>query len=323
MFVLTSKISIGGISFNRVNEVVIVKDSKKLEDTATIKIPTTARLERIGDYISEVETAKTFSVGDEIIIQLGYDDNNREEFRGFVKQINPNTPLEIECEDETFILKRKNLKASWRSITLKKLLEFIVKDTGITLIDNLPTMTFTHFYLKNVSAAKALQKLKDEYGLTIYFQSWKKLFVGIANENDGTIVKYEFGFNIIDSKLKWIDEADVALQIKAVNIKPNNTRIEAKVGDESGEKRTLFFYDLPDKATLKERAKEEIQKYRYSGYRGYIDTFLLPDASVGNVAQVKDLNFSERDGEYLIKKVTTKYGEGGGRRKVELGIKLS
>lgn len=322
MFVLNSNIEIGEKKFNRVHSVEIQSDSKRIEDIAVIKLPTTARLKRAGEFVSEVETAKTFAVGDEVKIQLGYDGELIEEFHGYVKQVHPNTPLEIECEDSIYPLKRKNLKKSFRSTTLEELIEFIIADTNIQVQNEIPEIKFTHFYFRDISGAKALQKLKDEYGLTIYFKSFNQLFIGLASDDDGTTVKYQMGRNVIDHDLKWVDETDVKLQIKAVNILPDNTQKSVKVGDDDGEKRTLFFYDLDDADSLKQRAQEEILKYKFSGYRGGLKTFFLPNAKVGNVASIDDPNFAERNGNYLIEKVVTTFGQNGARRKVEIGLKV-
>lgn len=305
------------------NSVEIESDMRRLEDVATIKLPTTARLVRAGEFVTEVETAKTFAVGDEVVIKLGYDGELREEFHGYVRKIRPNTPLEIECEDATYLLKRKNLQKAWRAATLRDILDYILADTGISLQGEPPTVNFTHFYLKNVSAAKALQKLKDEYGLTMYFKSFKKLFVGISSDDDGTLVKYEFGTNVIDNDLEWMDESDVRLKIKAVHVRPDNTQVTQEVGDPDGEQRTIFLYDLENADDLERKAKEELKKYTFSGYKGSFNAFLLPVVRVGNVAQITDPNFPERSGKYLVEKVTVSYGEGGGRRKVTPGLKVN
>ena len=323
MFELSAEIKIADKVFNRVNHVEVVEDSRALENRAMVKIPTTARMERAGEFVSEVETAKEFKVGDEIEILLGYDGGLQVEFHGYVSKIHPSTPLRIECEDAVYLLKRKNLKASFRKTGLTSLLEYILDGTGIDLAGEPPGISFTHFYLDDVSAAKALQDLRKEYGLTIYFKSINELFVGIASDRDGVEVKYRMGQNVISSNLEWVDEADVKLQIEAVYVLPNNTQVKEPVGDKDGEKRTLFFYDLDDPTDLKRRAEEEIRKYKYSGYRGSIKTFLLPRVKIAQVAQVEDGDFPERDGDYLVEKVTTTFGTNGARRKVELGLKLN
>lgn len=323
MFVLGAEITIGGIRFKRVNSVEIESDMRRLEDVATIKIPTTALLTKTGDFATEVETAKTFAVGDEVIIKKGYDGDLREEFHGYVSKIRPNTPLEIECVDATWLLRRINLQKGFQNVTLRELLDFILSGTGITLEGEPPTINFKQFYFRNVSAAKALQKLKDEYGLVMYFKSFKKLFVGISSDNDGATVKYRFGQNVIDQNLEWESEEDVKMSVKAINIRKDNTKVEKEVGDAEGEKRTIFLYDLQNESDLERLALEELKKYRFTGYKGSFKTFLLPVCRVGNVADIVDPNFPERGGKYLIEKITVSYGEGGGRRKVTPGLKVS
>lgn len=323
MFVLTSYITIGDKSFRRIHSVEISTSVKRIEDTAVVKIPTTARLERAGEYITEIETAKAFAPGDEVVIELGYDGQLREEFRGFVKIVRPNIPIEIECEDEIYLLKRKNLKASFKNTTLKKLLEYIIKDTGISLASDVPVINFDTFYFKNISAAKALQTIKEQYGLQMYFSEWMTLFVGLISDNDDQVIKYEIGRNVIDSSLEFNDEGDVNLKVKAINVKPDNTTIEETVGDPDGELRTLYFYNVESTSELKTRALEELKKYKFTGYRGGFKTFLLPNAQVGNVARIIDPNFPERAGDYKIDEVTTTYGQNGARRKIKPGIKLN
>lgn len=323
MFVLSANITIRGKQFRRVHEVEIESDRQVLEDRAVIKLPTTARLERQGQFISEVETAKTFSVGDPVLIQLGYDGALVTEFAGYVRRIKPTVPLEIECEDSMYVLKRKNVQKSWRSVTLKEVLGFLLDDTGFTLLANVPEITFAPFYLRNVSAARALQQLKDKYGLTIYFTTPTELFVGIATDNDGQAVKYRIGENVIENNLEWAEEEEyVKLKIKVVYVRPDNTLVEKEVGDPEGEQRTVFLYDLPNGVDLERRAREELIKYSYAGYRGDITTFLIPVARVGNVARIENALFADQDGDYLIDKVTTTFGQGGGRRKITIGIKV-
>jgi hypothetical protein len=323
MYALTAQIEIGGKKFDRVNMVEIESSAKMIEDKATIKMPTTARLERQGKFITEVDTARIFHVGDEVVIRLGYNGDLKEEFRGFVSKIRPTTPLEIECTDATWTLRRKNLKASFKNRTLKQLLEFILEGTGITLKGDVPGVNFTHFYFKNTSAASALQKLKDDYGLTIYLKNFNELHVGLSSATDGVIVKYGISENVIDNNLEWVNEDDTRIKVKAIHIRPNNTKIEKEFGDGDGEVRTLFFYDVNDGAQLEALAKEELKKYKYSGYKGGLTTFLLPGVQVGNVARLRDIHFDERAGDYLVDKVTTTFGTEGARRKIELGLKVS
>lgn len=323
MFVVGFSAIIGDNTFNRLHSVEIENSMKKLGKRALLKIPTTARLEQAGEYISEVETAKSFEVGDEVVISFGYDGNLVEEFRGYVRKIRPTTPLEIECEDEVYTLKRKALQKSFRNINLLDLLNFIIEDTGIELVEDIiPTIKFNTFLFKNVNAAQALEKLRKDYGLTIYFRESKTLVVSLVSESDDTIIKYTIGQNVILHNLEWEDEKDVKLKIKAVSISKDNQFTTETVGDGDGEQRTIYFYNLPIGANLKERAQEEILKYRYTGYRGSLTGFLIPYAQIGNTLRLKDENFQNNEGDYLIESIKTTLSMNGGRRKITLGLKL-
>lgn len=321
MYILTADIQIAGKKFTRVSSVKIESSAKLLEDMAIIIIPDTARMERSGEFISEVETAKEFKVGDDVVITLGYDGDLKGEFRGFVSKIKPGTPLEIECIDSTWLLRRKNCKGSFKATTLKKLLEFILKDTGLTIEGEIPGIEFKTYYLSNVTAASAIQELKDRYGLTLYLAG-SKLRVGLTSFTDKKVVNYGLGENVIENDLEWVNEDDVRIKVKAVHILKNNTKLEKEYGDADGELRTVYFYDLASGADLEKMALAEAAKYKFTGYEGGITTFLLPFAQVGNVARISDKQFGERAGDYLIDKVTTTYGTNGARRKIELGIKV-
>lgn len=321
-------INIAGTEFLRVNSVKIESSSEDLSDTAVVKIPTSGRLKSASGNITDIETAKQFKAGDPITIKLGYE-SLETEFEGYVKQINYTTPLEIECEDAVYVLRKKPITKSWKKTTLKDIISFLIEGTGINVVGNMPVINFRNFYLKNANAAFALQKLRDEYGLAIYFLSLKELYVGFLDSESRGEVRYNLGdddqhlSNVIIPRLKYRNAEDVRLKIKAIHILKNNTRLEVEVGDDDGELRTLYFYDLEDTRSLKTIAKKEMEKYKYSGYQGTIKAFLLPHAKHGMVAVVHDSMYPERSGNYKIKKVTTYFVSGGVYRIVELGLKVS
>jgi hypothetical protein len=214
------------------------------------------------------------------------------------------------------------LQKAFRNVTLSRLLEFILADTGIRIVNTVPEINFRTFAFRSVNAAQALEKLRKEYGLTMYFTGLTTMVVGLASETDGTVVKYTIGRNVIDHDLEWESEEDVSLKIKAVAVSKNNTFTEKTVGDEDGDLRTIFLYNLEDGENLKERAEQELLKYKYSGYRGSLTGFLQPSCEVGNTVELKDEVFENRDGSYLVEATTMTLSDRGGRRKVTLGLKL-
>lgn len=312
------------LSFDAFNYVECEHDIFKINSSAIVRIPTSARLTLKGEKATEsVQTAKQFSRGDKIKIQLGYGNDLRDEFEGFIYRINYKRPLEIECEGYEFLLRAPITTKTWKNTTLLDVLKYLTEGLDIVLNDNVPDMGFDKFIIPaNINRLEALQQLKEIYGITIFFQK-NELYAGLAYAIDNGTVKYEIGTNTInDDKLKYRNADDVSLKIKAVWIKPDNTKIEAEVGDPQGSQRTLFFYNLSSLDELKKRAEEEMVKYKYSGYEGQITTFLQPYAGIGMKAELSDPQYDERKGTYYISKTKVTAGRSGGRRIIDITIKL-
>lgn len=311
-FTLTCNIEIGAYRFRQVNEVKIESSWQQLADICTIK------LAKLGDRLKEA-----INEGDPVKVILGYEGKYEGvEFEGFVRRKNPNIPYEIECEDSVYPLRFINLSNSWRSTTLEEVVNYIIDGTGIELIGELPEVKFAKFRLNQLNGAQALQKIADEYGLAVYFRG-NKLFAGLAYTDDQGEVNYDFSRNTIDTDLQFRKAEDVKLKVNAVGILKNNTKIEVQTGDSEGDQRTLHFYGVTDKATLEKLAKEEIQKYKYNGYDGDFNTFLVPRCVHGMTANVLDPEFPERAGSYHVDKVVTTFGMNGARRNITLGPILS
>ena len=139
----------------------------------------------------------------------------------------------------------------------------------------------------------------------------------------GETVKYRLRYNVIkDDELKYQLAEDVRLKVKAVCYYKDGTKIEGEIGEEGGETKTLYYYDVKDAGELKTLAREELERYRFDGYRGRIETFLAPYALPGMVAQLDDPVYRERGGNYYIESTEVTFGTGGARRKIEIGIKV-
>lgn len=311
------------LTFTAWHSVEIELDMDKINSSCKIKIPASARLQFKGDSGRNIQSAKEFNRGDKITVKLGYDNELMTEFTGFISRVNFTSPCEIECEGYEFLLRSPCETKTWAKTNMKEVLQYIIKDTEIVLSNDVPDVNFTKFIIPaNMTKLEALQMVKEKYGMTIFFDG-SLLYAGLAYVLDNGTVKYKLGWNTIkDNELKYRNAEDVSLKIKAVWIKPDNTKIEAEVGDPKGNQRTLFFYNVSSKSELEKLAKEEIQKYKYSGYEGKITTFLQPFAKPGMKGILSDPKYSERDGTYYITKVTTKADKGGGRRTVDFTIKI-
>ncbi|KAA6348036.1 hypothetical protein EZS27_004488 [termite gut metagenome] len=189
-------------------------------------------------------------------------------------------------------------------------------------------LTLKNFVVNNKPASWLLGYLKKEYGLTIFFDINGKLYAGKANDVKGETVKYRLQGNerlqgnvISGDELKYQMSEDVKLKVKAICYYRDGTKIEGELGEDGGEQKTFYYYDVKDATELKALAGEELKRYSFTGYRGKITTFLLPYALPGMIASIDDPVYQERGGEYFIESVETTFGTGGGRRRVEIGIK--
>lgn len=325
-YVLGIEISIGGYKLTRANSVKIERSCNLIADTATITLPITAVVQSNG-VTTTTETAKLITAGMPVQIKLAYTGvYEGVEFTGYVKRVNKKIPLEVECEDAIYLLRKSNINKAWTSVTLSDVMKEIVQGTTLKVSETMPTITLAPFSIKNATGAWALQEIRDKYGLTIYVSN-NTLYAGLAYaDNNGTVVYTLTGdnTNVIDaSSLQFRDKEDVKLKVKAIGIHADNTRTEVEVGDSSGELRTLNFYNVTSKDELQKLAQQQLDKLKFDGYEGKLKTFLIPVAIPGMRAKVKDNLFPERAGSYYIESVTTTWGVDGASREVEIGPAMS
>ena len=322
--VLRANITLGDYIFKQINEVVIDRSVDTLSDTATIKMPTSFLLGNEDKGFTRQKLDKAIKPGDEVVIVLMYEGIiEKQEFMGYVKKIKPTIPMEIECEDAIYLIRKRKLNKLFVNAKLVDVLEYIVAGTGVKLSTVIPAMQLDRFLLKDVNGAKALQTIKEEFGLAIYIDDDGKLFAGLKQQlNAINKVEYHFQRNVISNDLEFTNEEDVSLRVKAIGIAPDNTRITVEVGDTEGEERTLHFYNISDKAKLTELANAELLKLKYTGYKGSLTSFLEPDCDRGWSADIVDGNYPEKSGTYFVESTQVTYSDAGARRVVTLGVKL-
>jgi len=332
-FVLACEVTIGNYRFRQVNEVRISKSWRELGDSCEIRLPKHIRTEKLGTKTIE----QFIHHGDAVTVKLWYDGKEaHEEFSGHVKRLNPNIPFEIECEDHIYYLRKTPIKKSWSKTekpSLKEVVRYLVDEVNkkhptakISLSTKLPSVTFSEGLVIEAgnTAATALQKIRENYGLVSYFKG-RELFTGLAYEQTFGTVKHGLAWNVIFHELQYRSEEDVLLQAKAIGIKKDNTKVVVDdVGDKDGEQRTLYFYNVTDKAQLKKLAEEELKRLKFTGYEGELTTFLYPYAEPLMICDLRDPEYGEsRSGRYVIDQVKTEFGVYGARRTVELGVKLT
>lgn len=329
-FLFTCEVLIGAYRFTQVNSIVVKSGWKELSDSAVIKLPL---LKGKANKDNPNETlANKIKQGDAVTIQMGYKSLKKiygyEEFKGFVRRVKPNYPLEVECEDYVYLLRKTNIVFSRKNTSLAEVVKYLVSETNkvntikIVLKGDIPSVNFEKFRISNVNAAQVLQRLKDEYGVAAYFRG-ENLYVGLAYSEKLGKVKYNIGGdtgNVISANLTYRSEKENNIKLKAISILKDNKQIKVEVpkNQVDCEVITKFWYGITSETELRALAEKEIEKLRYTGFEGDLGTYLLPRAEHSMIAVITDEEFNSRSGEYFIDSVETTFGRGI-RRKVAIG----
>jgi hypothetical protein len=308
---MNSLIEIG--SFRLVNQVASVNiesSRKNLTQTASIKFPRYWQLVNDERY--------KINVGDRVRILLGYDGFLIEEFAGYVAERVLSSPLEIKCEDEMWKYKQETITREWKSISLDALLKLLLPGAKM---GDIPEVTLSPFRIDRASAAKALEKIKEEYGLDIYFRG-KTVHVGLPyfeTELPRCILHFQRNLPKENTELQFKTKQDVRLNVNAVSVLPDNTSISVKVGDSNGDSITLHYYNIKDEKQLRRLALQHMEELRYDGYKGSVRSFGRPITMHGMVATIVDDRYPERNSSVFIDAVRVNYDASGYRRINELG----
>ena len=299
---LSSRTILAAQEIDFLTDVEIRSSWDKLTDTAKITFPRGVRF--IGsDYVNAVDAL--FKKGDNAELYFGYNGDNKVRFRGRIASIKPGNRLEFMLEDDLYLCKIEEVESySKESVTLNQLLTDICP-IPFTAID----VDLGQFRIKNSNVAEVLEMLRKTYGLYSWVDETGELKAGFAyNLGNPTTHVFEVGKNVISSEgLTYYREDDIKLRIKAISMQPDNKKIEVSVGDEKGELRTVFKYNVSE-AELRRFAEAQLEEMKFEGYRGSFRAFTSPVVRHGDIVSFRDPFIPERNGDYFVREVTTKFG---------------
>lgn len=325
-FRLTSIITIGSyVFYGGVHDVVIKRSVKEIVDTAVIKIPAIGRVNNQDDLPSNsIATSKLWKEGDTVTILLGYNNQNFQEFKGFVRRVNASIPVSIECEGFGWQLRRKRLVQSWKSVKLLEVLTELVKGTDVKLSSHIPDMTLTNLKIDHANGLKVLEYIKDHVHLSAYFV-FDTLYVGLEAGLPGNKVQHRLGWNTIrDDQLKWRLANDTKVLVHLVTGKgKNKKRTLYTAGDKDGAVVEENIACLTNPTDLQNVANDLLQRAKYTGFEGGVTCFLQPYIQLADTDAITDKLYGERGGNYFTEGTEVQFGfNTGGRRKVFLGRSL-
>lgn len=315
MLRLTSDIELGPFGVKGVTEARVESTWDNLTDTCTLVFP-----RRVSWKGRELATGADPLLKRQmpVTVRLGYDGQNTEVFRGYVRDVSGEIPARVECEDAMYLLKQGEVTKSYRSVTLSTLVQEVVG--GLVPYQVVADQPLGQLRVSKASPAKVLEFIRERYFVRSFFREGT-LYVGLAYvaalQRSRSI---RFDRNVISHNLEFRERDDVKLSLKGVIMLPGNKKKEVKVGDEFGEVRTFHYYNISE-ADAKKRLEAEIERLKFTGYRGSFTTFGSPDIRHGDIVDLSDPIYPDRAGRYLVKGVKTTFGTGGYRQEVELESK--
>lgn len=318
MLRLTSNIKIGPYTFKGVHNVEVDSSWDNLTDTCVIQFPREVSWQGRSLVGGNNPLLKR---GMAVQVKLGYDDKNTEVFRGYVRHIGAEIPVRIECEDEMFNLKKGAFNGSYRTAKSSQVISDVLKSQGLkTPLKVTADVALGQFRISKATPAKVFEYLREHYFVRAFFREGT-LYAGLpyvaALQRQRTI---RFDRNVISHNLAFRQKDDVTLHLKGIIVMPDNSRKEVFAGEKEGEQRTFHYYNI-SKSEAKKMLAAEMERLKYTGYRGSFTTFGVPDIRHGDVIKLADPLYPERDGKYLVKRIKINFGTNGYRQEVELEAK--
>ena len=330
-----AEIQIGKVKIHGATEVEIENSVDAIGGTAKLTLPRNWMRSDGEKLLSQIRT------GDPVTIRLGYNGKLKTEFNGYIAHIGDTTPLVLECDDDWYTFKHAaHITKSFKSVTLKELLQFLFPGYDIQCVD----FTFSGGYIiRDVTPYTVVKKIKDEVGFCAKLDEdakritcfWAYDFQGFGKHTyvfgtrDGTLLNQlrdrRLAPNIAANGLKFIRKEDRKLQITGKARQKGGTVITATVGskDDDAEKRTMNFgSDVKTESELRQRIETELKNKSFDGYEGTITGFGTPQTTPGDTLALIDSENPERNGEYLIKRVKVRFNANGFRRENELSYKI-
>lgn len=317
MYTLDFEVKIGEFYLGMVDSITIHKSVELLADTCEIVLPA-ARLNKA------LEIEEQIKRGDEVSVSIGYKEVGiKEEFKGYLQRISTDGgSIKLFCEDDLFQFRKDLPNEELKKISLSDLLSKVVKGIGKNYkVDCSYTWVYDKFVIRDATGYDVLKKVQEECGADIYLKDGV-LHIHPPGEVIGKERFYDFAVNIEEAELSFKRAEDKKVKVVVKAIMPDGKVKEIEVGSTGGEKVEVKCH-ASDTASMKARGEAEVKRRTFDGYDGSITTWLIPECNPGDTASIHDGDYTYKDGTYFVRSVTTEFSEGGGKRKVELGYRLS
>ena len=318
MYKMSWDIKIGGYRLKMVEKVSIKRSVELLADTATVTLPATV-------FNKTISIEDKIKVGDAVEIELGYNDDLKTEFKGYLKSIKTDGgSLTLELEDDIYLFRKSVKDEEMKDASVRKILENICSQVGGFSVSCDYDFTYDKFVINNATGYDVLKKIQDEASPNIYLKD-KVLHVHPQYAEIFGEARYDFGKNIerdgTDLKYKSEDERKLLVVVEGSNEKGETVSVE--VGTTGGDKMTLKLPGVSSKSSLEQKAQSVLEQKVYTGYEGSFQSWLVPYVDAGYKVAITDPDYEVKNGTYYVISVETTFSKDGGVRKITLGKRLN
>lgn len=313
---IIGKVTKKNVVLSSISQINITTSINTLTDTAKVVLPRNLKWKErdLGQYVSR---------GDEVIISLGYADELKAVFSGFVKNVSTSTPIVLECENEAYELKQQMVEAKiYDKLNLKDFCsEYIKVDQEVASVElgevrvngQTSVSGVLDYFIKNYPVCFFLRGGKFYGGLKSSM---------LLKGDESKVVNLTYGLNMISDTLEYVRADEVNYVVKAKVIMKNNSKLEYSTGGD-GDVRTFLVPGAKSIGELKEYAEERLKELKVDRMTGTITLFGVPYVRKGDVVYLTDnINVERDDKRFEVVGVSYSFGSGGYRQVVALGNEL-
>ncbi len=296
----------------------IISSTVNLVDTAVLTMPETI-MNKVIDY------RRIMQVGDYIKIELGYDEDYRTEFEGYIDRMTvEDSNMKVFCIDAIYLFKKDVKSIQLKPTTIKQIAQYLVDqiDSSYKVVCDFD-VTYEKFVIHQATGFDVLKKIAEETKANIYFRTEsKELHIHPAFVEKGGDVVYSMQKNIESSKLTFKRAIDNKVQIvvESTNVSGKVTKVER--GSTGGNTVTLKVGAVKE-SDLQTIAENAYKARNTDQYEGSFDAWLIPFVQSSYSAKVVDEDYPAMTSKYYVETVETNYSDSGGVRTITLGVKLS
>lgn len=299
-------------------EVEVVSSVDSIADQATIVLPETAN-NKVLDLEQKIVR------GSEVLIQFGYNNELKTEFKGWVREVISNdSSLKIFCEDDIFLFRKSIANKNLKPASMKDVLQYVVDQVDPEFTVNCTyAINYEKFTIYDATGYDVLKRLQEETKFNLDFNREDKVINVYPPYLESTgSVAYSMQDNIENSSLEFKNKFDDKFEviIESTNLAGKVSKI--KRGSTGGDKTTIKVGAM-DKESMIELANNILKKKAAPAYEGSFDAWAIPFVKPSMSAQIKDSEYPEKTSFYYVATVSTRMSSSGIRRTITPTLKLN